>query len=198
MHKMNLRPPQPSSRISHGVWERQAGFTAIELMVVISIIAVLAALAGPSFTGLIERWRVRQVAEDVTSTLYYARAESIRRGGNVVIRKTPDNTDGCTSAPTNADWGCGWMVFADTNGNQSLDAGEETLKVFALAPKMAVTITGNGGAIRVDRWGSMTGLDDTNGFQLYPQGKTSAAPSAAALCVAAGGRIRRIQGGAAC
>lgn len=46
------------------------GFTAIELMVVVSIIAVLAALAGPSFTQMIESWRVRDATESLSSTLF--------------------------------------------------------------------------------------------------------------------------------
>ena len=50
------------------------GFTAIELMVVVSIIAILTALAAPSFTPLIENWRVREASEQLQSTLYYARS----------------------------------------------------------------------------------------------------------------------------
>ena len=44
-----------------GTGTRQAnqGFTIIEVMIVVAIMAILLALAGPSFTGLIERWRVR-------------------------------------------------------------------------------------------------------------------------------------------
>ena len=64
-----------ASRTSSGTSRTttQFGFTAIELMVVVSIVAILAALAGPSFAPLIERWRVRDAAEGLTSTLYYAR-----------------------------------------------------------------------------------------------------------------------------
>ncbi|MBP6653225.1 MAG: prepilin-type N-terminal cleavage/methylation domain-containing protein, partial [Xylophilus sp.] len=59
------------------------GFTLLEVMVVVSILAVLAALAAPSFTPMIERWRVRQAVEATTSMLYYARSEGVKRGGNV-------------------------------------------------------------------------------------------------------------------
>ena len=47
--------------IRPATWEH--GFTAVELMVVVAIVAILAALAGPSFAPLIERWRVRDAAE---------------------------------------------------------------------------------------------------------------------------------------
>ena len=83
------------------------GFTAIELMVVVSIIAVLPALAGPSFTQMIESWRVRDATESLRSTLLFARSEAIKRGGQIPIHKLPNNTNGCTSATGNRDWDCG-------------------------------------------------------------------------------------------
>ncbi len=75
----------------------------IELMIVVAIMAILIALAAPSFTGLIERWRVRDSAETLTSTLYYARSEAIKRGGGVTI----DATGG---------WNTGWKVSHTQNG----------------------------------------------------------------------------------
>ena len=55
------------------------GFTAIELLVTIAILGVLAAIAAPSFKPLIERWKVRQVTEELQSTFYVARSEAIAR-----------------------------------------------------------------------------------------------------------------------
>ena len=86
---------------------KQHGFTLIELMVTVSILAVIAMIAAPSFTPLIERWRVRGAAEELQSTIYYARSEAIKRGGGVTINATD-----------NADWANGWEVHGiDADGD---------------------------------------------------------------------------------
>ena len=173
------------------------GFTLLEVMVVVSILAVLAALAAPSFTPMIERWRVRQAVEATTSMLYYARSEGVKRGGNVVIRKQATGTDGCTLATTDADWGCGWVVFVDTNGNGSQQSTEETLQIYPPTPRVEVTVPGSGGRIRVDRWGKMDGLN-AKAIIFVPQDKNTSDIASAAICVASGGRIRTVHGDGSC
>ncbi len=78
----SVRPTSPPDTSRAGKVRHQ-GFTTIELMMVVAIMAILVALAGPSFAPLIERWRVRDAAESLTSTLYYARSEAIKRGGRI-------------------------------------------------------------------------------------------------------------------
>lgn len=185
------------------------GFTAIELMVVVAIVAVLAALAAPSFTLLIERWRVRDAAEALTSTLYYARSEAIKRGGNVIVAKSP-NTASCTTATATTQWGCGWHVFFDANGNGSQDAcvaantpNECDLQGAPAPTRMQINLPGSTGSITVDRWGMLShtgsgGAATSMSFELMPQGKTLADYSAAKLCTGTGGRIVRIAGNQTC
>lgn len=168
----------------------ESGFTAIELMVVVAIVAILAALAGPSFTPLIDSWRTRQAAEGLQSSLYFARSEAIKRGGNVVIVKTPNNTDGCTLAPGNDDWGCGWSVCADVNQN-SLCENSELLQRFIMSSNTEVTRPGGSGPIiRLNRWGLVDG--NFVSFNIVPKGKSISNPAARGTCMSAGGRIRII------
>ena len=82
---------------------RSGGFTLIELMVVVSLLAILAALAGPSMAGLIASQRVKSSASELHLALLKARSEAIKRNGNVSL--TP---------ATGTNWSSGWNVVSGT------------------------------------------------------------------------------------
>ena len=166
------------------------GFTAIELLVVVSIVALLAALAAPSFTPLIEAWRVRQATEQLQSSLYYARSEAIKRGGQIAIQKIPNNTNGCTTATGNRDWDCGWFICHDTNSNGACGASEPVLQRVDAPARVQVSRTGGGASIKLDRWGLVDGA--WLGFSLVPLDKPTTHHGARGVCVSSGGRIRVI------
>lgn len=54
-----------------------AGFTLIEAMVVVSLVAILAALAAPSFTTLVANQRVNSSAQELQTLFQFARAEAV-------------------------------------------------------------------------------------------------------------------------
>ncbi len=167
---------------------KSAGFTLVELMVVIAVLATLLALAAPSFTPLMERWRVRQASELLQSTLYFARSEAIKRGA-AAVQTLPAGT--CTDGG----WNCGWLVCADDNRNGICDAGEDVLQRYDAPQNVTITRTDSvDDAIGIDRWGAFGGA---RGFTAVPKGKTISDYASLGICVNAGGAVRT-QASAAC
>ena len=173
------------------------GFTAIELMVTVAILAVLAGLAAPSFNPIIERWRVRQVSEELQSTFYFARSEAIKRGGNVTILRS-DEGGGCTAVGTDTSlWSCGWIVFADLDNDGEQDSGEDTLQTAPAPNKVSVQFTNTSDAkltdpIKVDRWGRFSSTNAAIDFAFRLTPKSGSAASASSICVSSSGRIKRL------
>lgn len=173
------------------------GFTAIELMVTVAILAILAGLAAPSFNPIIERWRVRQVSEELQSTFYFARSEAIKRGGNVTILRSDDG-GGCTAVGTDTSlWSCGWIVFADLDNDGEQDSGEDTLQTAPAPNKVNVQFTNTSDAkltdpIKVDRWGRFSSTNAAIDFAFRLTPKSGSAASASSICVSSSGRIKRL------
>ena len=183
------------SGLPSGARSCQAGFTAIELMVVVSILAVLAALAMPSFRDTLERYRVRRAVEDLTATIYMARSEAIKRNGLVVLRKATPTPAGC-SVDTAQEWSCGWMVFVDTNNNGTRDASEEILQTSKVPTGVNVMNAKDSASFKVDRWGKLNGAGMV-GFTV----QSTAMPDldhVTTLCMSAGGRLRALPGEPEC
>lgn len=82
---------------------RQSGFTLIELMVTVSVLAVLAGLAIPSFTRIINSNRIGSQANDMVATLQYARSEALRSNRRVTVCQS-SNADTCAAGGTH------WVV----------------------------------------------------------------------------------------
>ena len=108
---MNASPPR--HRVLHHCgpgfqWSTQAGktfrgFTLLEIMVVLAIVAILATLAVPSFTRLIQSNTMSSNVNTFMADMRYARSESIRRGGGVVMCRSdaPEATlPVCNTTPT--------------------------------------------------------------------------------------------------
>lgn len=94
MHVASLMKPRPALR------NRSAGggFTMIELMVVVAILAIMASLAAPSMSGLIGQQRLKSAATDMHLALLKARTEAIKRNANVTV------------SPSGGSWANGWSI----------------------------------------------------------------------------------------
>jgi len=98
--------------------------TAIELLVVMSIIAIFMAMAMPSFLSLTQTNRVASEVNALVGDLQFARAEAIKEGIPVSICASSNGTS-CLGAAT---WNMGWIVFSDPNGNKAVDTGDLVLR----------------------------------------------------------------------
>jgi type IV fimbrial biogenesis protein FimT len=58
---------------------KRAGFTLIELVVVVAIIGILASLAFPSYSQMIQNAKIKAAAESIQNGLQLARAEAVKR-----------------------------------------------------------------------------------------------------------------------
>ena len=169
---------------------RQDGFTMIELMVVVAILAALASLAAPSFRDMVEGYRVRQAIEEMTSTVYFARSEAIKRGGNISVRRN------CATGDAD-DWDCGWIVFTDADNNGSLNGTDVILQTFPILNNMNVVNIGGGAFFRVNRWGQPNSLGAAS-FAINPKPTGVSSRHASALCMSSGGRLRVEKNTATC
>ncbi len=66
--------------------DAQPGFTLIELMVVVALVAIILALVAPSFRDMILMQRLRGINAQVVADVAYARSEAISRGTFVQVR----------------------------------------------------------------------------------------------------------------
>ena len=86
-----------------------AGFTLLELMAVISIMAILAAIAIPGFGYLAASTKIKSASTELYLAMIRARGEAVKRNRAVSIVKT------------GSDWQSGWQIIADGNNDGDFD-----------------------------------------------------------------------------
>lgn len=113
----------------------QHGFTLVELMVTVAVLAIVMAVAVPSFTNLINSNRLTAQANEVLAGLILARTEAIKRNESMVFCHTTDGAN--CSAPPAAGWQ-GWLV-RDTVGNTVVATGITLSQQLAMLSSNNVT-----------------------------------------------------------
>ena len=85
-------------------------------MVTVAIMAILAAIAAPSFTNLIRDYAVSSQLNALNADMRYARSEAIKRGTSVALCASPDPL---LPSPKcgGSDWKTGWIIFLDPSAN---------------------------------------------------------------------------------
>jgi type IV fimbrial biogenesis protein FimT len=98
------------------------GFTLVELVVTVSLIGILLAVAAPGMRQLTLNQGVKTAAFDLFSALQYARSEAIKRPSETVTLKSGATSDGA--------WSTGWRL---------LDGSSNVLRSWSVASNITVT-----------------------------------------------------------
>ncbi len=98
---------------------KSRGFTLVELMIVIAIVAILTTLAAPSFKQLIQSNTMSGAVNTFLGDMRFARSEAIRRGGGVVMCRSanPEAVNAVCGTGSTTGWESGWIIFQDNNSN---------------------------------------------------------------------------------
>jgi type IV fimbrial biogenesis protein FimT len=103
-----------------------AGYTLLELMVVVAIVGILSTMAVPGFRDSIGRNTRESAAADLVSSLSLARSEAVTQSANIAVCRSTDQATCANSSE--ADWNDGWLVFTDLDSDGAVDVGESLLQ----------------------------------------------------------------------
>jgi type IV fimbrial biogenesis protein FimT len=107
-----------------------AGFTVTELVMVMTIIGILAAIGVPSFKYVRTSNRISSEINGLLGDMQFARSQALKQGLTVTVCSSSDGAT-CNIGPAGNVWNTGWIVFLDSNGNQQVDPGERVMRVQA-------------------------------------------------------------------
>jgi type IV fimbrial biogenesis protein FimT len=135
---------------------RNKGFTLIELMIAITIMGIIAAMTYPSFSSLWVSNRLYVLANNLVSTIDYARFEAQRQNGYVGICSSSDSSTCSGSSGTSGNWTNNYFVYQDSNSNQVFDSNERIMRIVNNKTKQGDVISSTQGNIIFDGLGQTT------------------------------------------
>ncbi|WPL19262.1 hypothetical protein Thiowin_04374 [Thiorhodovibrio winogradskyi] len=109
------------------------GATLLELLVTLSIAAILMSVAVPSFQWMLRTNRIATVTNEMVRALNLARSEAVSRGVSVSICKSPDPGATVAVCDENASWHDGWLIFVDPNRDAQLADQADIIRVGQLS-----------------------------------------------------------------
>jgi type IV fimbrial biogenesis protein FimT len=160
---------------------RNRGFTALELLVVIAVAAVLVAVAAPSFSQLRHGASIGSSANQMLWALHYARSSAILRNVPAVLCLSKDGANCIPAAEASAN---GWIVFHDRDRGLPVQVNNADEVLHRLTLPQDVVVVGTRAAVTY--WPT-TRAGTTSSFKLC---NARGAPQGRAVIVSQTGRPR--------
>ena len=135
----------------HTMILKTRGFTIVELMTAIALLAVIAALTVPSIGNLMRSNKLTAVSNDLFSSISMARSEAIKRKTDVTLE------------PIGNSWENGWRVVSNGNEIDTSKAIADGFKASTKAEKDSVIFGPNGYATTNNPWGAGDGVKFCDG-----------------------------------
>jgi type IV fimbrial biogenesis protein FimT len=127
--------------------KRIQGFTLLELMTALAVLAILAGVGIPAFRDIVRNNQIAAESGDMVTALTLARSEALKRGMRVSVCGA--DGDECSDE---ADWSGGWIVFTDDFGDMGvIDEQDEVLQVWPAPLSGVVVGTADTQSVTFDR-----------------------------------------------
>ena len=164
--------------------KRVQGFTLLELMVTVAIMAIMAAIAFPSMRDFVSNSRLVNRSEQIANAFRFARTEAVRMNTpvllcGVLIRKDGRNTGVCDETKISD----GILIFADENRDGKYDATEDSaLRTVTLnGPNISANNKMSVKTEICDLAGTVCSASPSNMFVFLPNGSFGYRKTAASL-----------------
>ena len=102
--------------------KKNSGFTLLELVVTVALIAIAVSIAVPSMSTFTQNDRLTTNINTLVGHLAYARSEAVKLNQQVSVCVS-NNTASCTAG----NWQDGWIVYIDADASNTFTAGEQVL-----------------------------------------------------------------------
>lgn len=159
------------------------GFTLPELLISLSIVAILAAIAVPGFERSVQTQQASSVMQSLQDQLELARHMAISSNRQVVICTANRNASRCVES---RDWSGALLSFIDANHNAQLDAGDKLISSIPLLAEQGQVSSNANGYLSFDPFGNLAGIGKS--FRYCPENASTR--MARGLSVNAQGRYR--------
>ncbi len=103
---------------------REGGFTLIELMVTIGIVAIVLSVGVPSYRGIVMDNRMATQANLFATSIKLARSNAVKFQRNATVCSSANFDAAVPTCSSNKDWSAGWIVWVDKDRDAGTDANE--------------------------------------------------------------------------